>query len=454
VSQQTFTEELQLQGRVADDFFTYQAGAYFEKSKPLDGFQGSYSQNNIACTDVFSLQCQNVVTEPNPPAVASTTNGFIQNSRTKYNFTDTGLYAQGTLKINEQLSLTTGVRYTSDKTEGLGQVIKISFPTPNTPVYGCAQPSIAVQGGTAAQVQADPSLCNFRRTEKSSKPTWLIDLDYKPMDNLLTYVKYARGYRQGGVNVSSYGLETWKPEQVDLYEVGTKLNWRSVVPGSFNVAVFYNDFSNQQIAINTLPCNLNPAAANCAGFNLANSPSPAQGIGNGGTSIIKGVEADLMVSPITGLNLSLAYAYLDTELKSIDVPPPATGFASFTPNAIVGGPLQNTPKNKGSATVSYTLPLPEGIGRITPSATYTAQGTTFGNNSSLTLKTLPKQKQWNLNLDWKEIVGSTVDVSLFATNVTNEKYFVFASGASFGWDAVVLNEPRIYGARVKYRFGN
>jgi iron complex outermembrane receptor protein len=454
VSQQTFTEEVQVQGRIADDFFTYQAGAYFEKSTPLDGFQGSYSVNNLACPDPLTLQCQNVTTEPNPPIPPSTTAGFIQNSRTQYKFTDTGLYAQGTLKFTDQLSLTTGIRYTTDKTEGLGQVIKISFPTANTPTYGCSQPSIAVQGGTAAQVQADPSLCNFRRTEKSSKPTWLVDLDYKPMDNLLAYVKYARGYRQGGVNVSSYGLETWKPEQVDLYEVGTKLNWRSVVPGAFNVAVFYNKFTDQQIAINTLPCNLNPAAANCVGFNLANSPSPAQGIGNSGESTIKGVEADLTISPFEGLNLSLAYAYLDTELTAINVPAPAVGFASFVPNAILGGPLQNTPKNKGAATLSYALPLPESIGRIIPAVTYTQQGTTFGNNSSLTLKTLPEQKNLNVNLDWKQIMGSAIDVGLFATNVTNEKYFVFATGASFGWDAVVLNEPRIWGARVKYSFGS
>jgi iron complex outermembrane receptor protein len=332
--------------------------------------------------------------------------------------------------------------------------LKISFPTANVPVYTCAQPAIAVTGGTAAQVAADPTLCNFRREEKSSKPTWLLDLDYKPVDDVLLYGKYARGYRQGGVNVSSYGLETWKPEKVDLYEIGAKTSWQSVIPGTFNIAVFYNNFTDQQIAINTLPCALAPTAPNCIGFNLANSPSPAQGIGNGGKSTIKGVELDTSINLFTGFNIGLSYAYLDTELKSIIVPPAAAGFASYVPNAIVGGPLQNTPKNKYAITPSYTLPLSDAVGQITLSATYTHQGTTFGNNSSVTLKTLPSQKNLNLNANWNNVVGSPVDVGLFVTNVNNEKYFVFASGASFGWDSVVLNEPRMWGARVKYRFGN
>jgi iron complex outermembrane recepter protein len=453
-SQQTFTEEVQLQGRIADDRFFYQTGLYYERSKPLDGFQGSYSANQIACTDIDNLQCQNAVVTNGAGVVVRTLSGFIQNSRTKYEFENLGAYAQGTFKFTDQLSLTAGLRYTKDKTEGVGQVLKYSFPTPNAPVYSCSQPAPVVQGGTDAQIRANPDLCNLYRSEESSEPTWLIDLDYKPIDDVLLYGKYARGYRQGGVNVSSYGLETWEPEQVDLYEIGAKTSWQAAVSGNFNIAVFYNDFTDQQIAINTLPCALAPTAPACAGIPASESPSPAQGIGNGGESTIQGVEVDTSINLFTGFDISIGYAYLDTELKSIVVPPVQRGFASYIPNAIVGGPLQNTPKNKYAITPSYTLPLPETFGRITVAGTYTAQGTTFGNNSSVTLKTLPKQKQVNLNLNWTEIAGSAVDVALFATNVTNEEYFVFATGASFGFDSVVLNEPRMYGARVKYNFGD
>jgi iron complex outermembrane recepter protein len=452
-SEQTFTEEVQLQGRIGDDRFTYQTGLYYERSKPLDGFQGSYSANQIACTDIPNLQCQNAVVTNAAGVVVRTITGFVQNSRTEYDFTDFGAYAQGTFKFTNEFSLTGGIRYTQDKTEGVGQVLKISFPTANTPSYGCAQPVPLVPGGTPAEVQADPSLCNFYRTEKSSKPTWLLDLDYTPIDDFLLYGKYARGYRQGGVNVSSYGLETWKPEQVDLYELGLKTSWQAAVSGHLDLAVFYNNFTDQQIAINTLPCSLAPTAPACAGIPASESPSPAQGIGNGGESTIKGLEVDASFTLFRGFNLSLGYAYLDTVLESIVVPPVQRGFALYVPNAIVGGPLQNTPKDKYAITPSYTLPLNAGIGNIVLSGTYTYQTTTFGNNSSVTLKTLPEQTQVNLNANWNAVMGSRVDVGLFATNVTNEKYFVFATGASFGFDSVVLNEPQMWGVRVKYRFG-
>ena len=47
---------------------------------------------------------------------------------------------------------------------------------------------------------------------KSDEVTWLIDFDYKPMDDLLLYAKWARGYRQGGLSFTNPGLETWEPE--------------------------------------------------------------------------------------------------------------------------------------------------------------------------------------------------------------------------------------------------
>jgi iron complex outermembrane receptor protein len=52
--------------------------------------------------------------------------------------------------------------------------------------------------------------------------------------------------------------------------------------------------------------------------------------------------------------------------------------------------------------------------------------------------------------------GLPVDLALFVTNVTNEKYRVAATSnlSSIGADFVLLGEPRMYGLRLKYRFGN
>jgi iron complex outermembrane receptor protein len=62
----------------------------------------------------------------------------------------------------------------------------------------------------------------------------------------------------------------------------------------------------------------------------------------------------------------------------------------------------------------------------------------------------------NLNLTWKKVAGSDFDLALFMTNVTNEKYRVASAGGlpSTGAEFVLVGEPRMFGARLKYNFGN
>src|SRR5690606_27982525 len=47
-SQETFVEELQLQGNALDDRLIWQLGAYYENSRP-DGFSGNNSAGLISC---------------------------------------------------------------------------------------------------------------------------------------------------------------------------------------------------------------------------------------------------------------------------------------------------------------------------------------------------------------------------------------------------------------------
>ena len=53
------------------------------------------------------------------------------------------------------------------------------------------------------------------------------------------------------------------------------------------------------------------------------------------------------------------------------------------------------------------------------------------------------------------MAGSRVDLALFATNVTREKYWVAPAGSisTLGAEYLFLGEPRMYGVRVRYNFG-
>ena len=97
-------------------------------------------------------------------------------------------------------------------------------------------------------------------------------------------------------------------------------------------------------------------------------------------------------------------------------------------------------------------------GPVAVAATFTYQSSEFNTQTAPAagFQTLElSQKNLNLNLNWNNVLGKPFDFSLFATNVTNEKYYEATSGifASFGYDVAYLNAPAMYGARLRYHFG-
>lgn len=47
-----------------------------------------------------------------------------------------------------------------------------------------------------------------------------------------------------------------------------------------------------------------------------------------------------------------------------------------------------------------------------------------------------------------------MDLSIFATNITGEKYFsgVAGVGSVFGFESFSIGEPRLYGIRARFNF--
>ncbi|CAN7194272.1 TonB-dependent receptor [Phenylobacterium sp. LjRoot225] len=439
-SQSTFTEELQFQGTAIDGRLTWQAGAYLELSRPI-GWSAGYTAQYLNCADLQAFQC-----------VSPYGNGNFSASATKLRFDNKGVYAQATYKLTEQLSLTGGIRYTMDKIEAAGEGTRINFSTtgaitsqtcndglrfnvPDGPDPGTAPDALAVASRTQ---------CHFEITNKSEKPTWLLGLDYKPTDDLLLYGKYARGYRQGGVNMTNVGIETWQPEKVDAYEVGAKASFDNVVRGYFNVAVFYNDFRNQQIFAGLTA---DPTSGLAGGAAIINA----------GKSRIRGVEADAAVTLFEGFRLDLGYTYLDTKVLKITAPVASYPFIAITPTVAEGTPLTLSPKHRVTLTATYTLPVDESLGRMSIGATYTHTASQIANGSvPASVGVLPATDLLNLNANWNGVFGSPVDLALFVTNVTDEIYAVNTGGGfnSAGFDNILIGQPRIWGVRMRYSFGS
>jgi iron complex outermembrane receptor protein len=437
-AQSTFTEELQFQGISGDGRLDWQAGAYLESSKPL-GFNTGLTAIFNSCTDIAAYQCTN------PLFI-----GSISASNVKDTFNSKALYAQATYKLTEQLSLTGGFRYTWDKVTSESRNVNVAVPVPGVPVFSCQNiVEFNVDGDLSKPLIVDNPIsaqCDAVLHQNSKRPTWLIDLDFKPTEDILLYAKWARGYRQGAINSNNLGLEIAGPEKVDTYEVGAKTSFRGAVSGYFNVAAFYNDFTDQQLAINTV-----------VALQFQGKVPNAQPILNAGKSRIWGVEVDASIAPFAGLRLDVGYTYLNTKLKEFDPPALPIYYSALIPSADVGEALALAPKNRVTVTGTYTLPLNESVGEISFGATYTHTDANRGVSPRVTPIYLIRASDLvNLNVDWRSALGSPVDLAFFMTNATNEKRVVYPAGTytTNGQITGQLNTPRMWGFRLKYHFGD
>jgi iron complex outermembrane receptor protein len=434
-NQNTYTEELQAQGTALDQKLSYQAGVYLEWSDPLAPV-GNQSSSLLECSNLAALNCTDVLdTSGAQPA------GSVNYTVGETVYRDKGLYTQESYSFTDKLKLTAGARYTWDKQTNTAVRKTNIFFVPNVPYLG----------GLCTDQSTYPT-CAATYEVKSSKPTWLIDLDYKVTDDMLLYGKYARGYRAGGITTNApIDHRTFQPEQVDNFELGTKSQWRGAVPVLFNLAVFYNNFTNQQIQI---------------GYNAVGPVSPTTGILNAGKSRIYGAEMELSISPIVGLNFDLNYTYLNATIQEIG------DISTSDPNYVVGAAIAEgsmlalSPKNKAVLSVAYTLPLDKSIGSVVLGGTvaYTSQQqSNYAYQVPLTIERvggdygkIASRTLLNLNLGWKSIFGSNVDLTAFGTNVTNKQYYSYfpglgSAGVHAEWG--LLGEPRMFGVRAAYHFG-
>ena len=66
-----------------------------------------------------------------------------------------------------------------------------------------------------------------------------------------------------------------------------------------------------------------------------------------------------------------------------------------------------------------------------------------------------RNKLINFNFNWRSMFGKPIDLSAFCTNCGNKLVQTGITGtfASSGFEGIRIGEPRVYGLRLRYRFG-
>jgi len=390
-----YSEEVQLQGRSFNDSLVWTVGDFALYSHP-----GGQETNYTTAVGSESYN-QTAPIERSEAIFAQAT------------------YDLGTVAPQlDGLKFTGGMRYTWDFRRLFEQSYK--FPT-----------GVCTLGSVATG-------CTIDLASEYKAPTWNVSLEYQLDPLTLLYVTGRRGYRSGGLNTQSGGVVSpeFQAEHVTDVEVGIKSDFEVMgVKTRTNLAAYHADLTGAQLSE--------------SGTVLVNGAASAiNAIVNAASAENQGVNLDVTVLPVKGLQITGSWAYTSaTYNKVINVFNPNGGSSSR--------PYPFVSRNKFVIDAEYTLPLPEELGPISAGATWS-----FSSHQSLAVLTDPDGDQsafrnLNLRLAWNDILGNPVDATFFVTDATDNTYRIggFPVGTSLGFDTFLWNEPRMIGASLKYHFG-
>ncbi len=190
-------------------------------------------------------------------------------------------YVNASYNLTEALRLSAGIRYTEEE-----KVYSRTTSTFSSSPLLSANPAFAFNGLTETWTDTSP----------------MVSLDYQINDDVMVYARYAKGFKSGGFNgrANNPGEQApYDPETADSYEAGVKARfWGN--KGRTALTVFYNDYQDFQARVSGTVVD--------PGTNL---PSPELTVINAGALVTKGVEFELYLTPVDGLQLDTQIGYLD-----------------------------------------------------------------------------------------------------------------------------------------------
>jgi iron complex outermembrane receptor protein len=415
-----WSEELQLLG--STEKLDWIVGAYwFNEEGSNQGFSMTAQREPApGNTDAYGI-------EPRPRGFNAWSNTWVEGDNTSK-----ALFAQGTWRFSDRWSATAGARYTMDEKSTVIRNQTGDLTGPTTCRFTLDD------DGNPATPEVRPAIgdCRLPLSEDFSEPTWNVSLEYKPTGDALYYLAHRHGYRSGGFGAraaTEAGLQrTFEPETVDDVELGAKVDWtvggRKAV--RTNLALFYSDYQDIQRLL-TDPTTVPVTTVTT----------------NAGKAEIKGAELELSWWPTDSLELSGWYAYTDAEFTEFTAPD-GRDLSIF--------PFARAPEDVASAAIDYTLPVDASVGTVSLGASYWYTSEYSSNDDFHPSVMVDGYSLVNLRADWTSVLGSPVDLGLYVRNATDEDYnlAVLNIYTSLGFDARTPGEPRTYGARMTYRFGN
>jgi len=393
-------------------------------------------------------------------------------------------FGKVTFRPVEQLGLTAGLRYTSDKKKfdgfsnvyilfcgnpappqdfcptlpfmpvGDSEAALVNFYTsqgiPVTPVPLFVLPPFLGGSQTAPFVLKAPIVIDSGLKDDKFTFRLAAQSDITPRNML--YASFETGYHAGGFSFAR-GIETYKPETIDAYTIGSKNRFLNNAL-QVNLEGFLWKYKNQQFSQ--------------FGYDLGNPPSTVFLTRNIGNSTIKGFDIDTEFLATPNTLLSAQVQYLDTKYDSFTyfvpnqgLPPNTTcDYAPTTQNAngttlsvfeidCSGKPAFNSPKWSINLNGQQTVPL--GSVKLVLQA-----GTRYRSSSFATADYLPYLRSDSNFVSNASVTVATEDDRMFATlyvyNIEDSQRLNGGTANPAGLIVSSAEQPRTYGIRVGAKF--
>ncbi|MGN6375358.1 MAG: TonB-dependent receptor, partial [Sphingomonas sp.] len=188
-----------------------------------------------------------------PPGIMAAT-PFYNNNEARYRLKSYGIFGETYFKFSDAMKLTLGLRYNHDDKYLKARTTLLFDSNTVTPYlpFGSTSLSDALNyAGLDYDAYVAGNQAYAEDTVAFSRLTGRAVLDYKLSRNNLLYVSYSRGYKSGGINPPlspTFQVQTtFRPEQVDAFEIGSK---NTLLNGTLqlNLSGFYYKYHNLQLA--------------------------------------------------------------------------------------------------------------------------------------------------------------------------------------------------------------
>jgi iron complex outermembrane recepter protein len=418
----TVTEEVRLTGKIPDARINYIVGANYEHDSILD------SQNELLA-DYSGL----------PPGSVFAGNYNLSNRAD-------AAFANLDFEVIPKLTMTTGIRYTETKQTAAGclsgtaptasalsylaNVGRTEAGLPPTDAYAAGECLTinnvpGTPGGTADFL---PVSANLQQTQDNL--SWRGGLNYKLTPDDLLYVLVSRGYKAGVFPVGNILLESEihnvSQEELTSYEMGVKLALfdRRV---RLDIAGFYYDYRNKQFYTYI------PIPIIGVGATLVNIPKSSE----------KGIDANIAVTPVSGLTLRGGATYIDTrvgEFQGFDDDARPENFTDKQFN--YAPPVSATLDAEYRVAVAPRLQSYFGVGGVYNSKTYADLGESQANE-------LPAYAVLDARVGLESETGWRF--GLWVRNL-NDKYYWISSQLGGDTSVRIVGMPRTFGLTAGYRF--